>query len=208
MLNSTLPEIYLITPPITDLEKFLHKLQKVIEKNKISCVRLRLSSTKETEIIDTTLLVKKLLDKWNIPLLIENHYKIVTQLGLHGVHLTNGGQSILKVRQELGTNYIIGAFCGNSKHKALIAAENGADYVSIGPLSETKFGNEEKASIETFEWWSEVIEIPIVAEGNLDQRTIKALLKYSDFIAIGNEIWDADDFELRLNDLLLPLTQA
>ena len=124
------------------------------------------------------------------------------------MHLTNGGQSILKVRQELGTNYIIGAFCGNSKHKALIAAENGANYVSIGPLSETKFGNEEKASIETFEWWSEIIEIPIVAEGNLDQRTIKALLKYSDFIAIGNEIWDADDFELRLNHLLLPLTQA
>ena len=62
MLNSVLPEIYLITPPITNLEKFLEKLQKVIEKNKISCVRLRLSSTKDKEIIETTLLVKKLLD--------------------------------------------------------------------------------------------------------------------------------------------------
>jgi len=208
MFNSALPEIYLITPPITNLEKFLEKLQKVIEKNKISCVRLRLLSTKDKEIIETTLLVKKLLDKWNIPLLIENHYKIVTQLGLHGVHLTDGGHSIAKVRQELGSDYIIGVFCGHSKHQAIIAAENGADYVSIGPLAETKFGNEEKASIETFEWWSEVIEIPIVAEGNLDQITVKALLKYSDFIAIGNEIWDADDFELSLNNLLSPLTDA
>ena len=33
MFNSALPEIYLITPPITNLEKFLQKLQKVIEKN-------------------------------------------------------------------------------------------------------------------------------------------------------------------------------
>jgi thiamine-phosphate pyrophosphorylase len=116
--------------------------------------------------------------------------------------------NIAKVRQDIGSDYIIGVFCGHSKHQAIIAAENGADYVSIGPLAETKFGNEEKASIETFEWWSEVIEIPIVAEGNLDQITVKALLKYSDFIAIGNEIWDADDFELSLNNLLSPFTDA
>ena len=208
MLNSVLPEIYLITPPITDSEIFLYKLQKVIKKNKISCVRLRLSSTKDKEIIETTLLVKKLLDQWKIPLLIENHYKIVTQLELNGVHLTDGGHSITKVRQELGSNHIIGTFCGNSKHQALIAAENGADYVSIGPLAESKFSNDEKAPIDIFKWWSEVIEIPIVAEGSIDQITMKALLKYSDFIAIGNEIWDSDDFELTLSDLLLPLTHG
>ena len=39
---------------------YIRKVE-VIEKNKISCVRLRLSSTKDTEIINTTLLIKKLL---------------------------------------------------------------------------------------------------------------------------------------------------
>ena len=44
-----------------------------------------------------------------------------------------------------------------------------------------------------FQWWSEVIEVPVVAEGALDINMIRALAPRTDFFGIGTEIWDKDD---------------
>ena len=35
-------------------------------------------------------------------------------------------------KKSIGPNYIIGASCYNSKHLAMEAAEDGADYVAFG----------------------------------------------------------------------------
>ena len=75
----------------------------------------------------------------------------------------------------------------------------------MGPLVRNKLGNASITPIETFRWWSQFIEIPIVAEGNLNQNVIGKLISITDFLAIGHEIWGSNNFEATLEELITPL---
>ena len=95
--------------------------------------------------------------------------------------------------EELGADAIIGAHCGSSRHEGMNAGEAGADYVSFGPVGASVLGNGEIAEAELFDWWSQMIELPVVAEGGLTPALVRALAPMTDFFAIGDEIWSASD---------------
>ncbi|MDH3264394.1 MAG: thiamine phosphate synthase, partial [Paracoccaceae bacterium] len=46
---------------------------------------------------------------------------------------------------------------------------------------------------ELFKWWSEMVEIPVVAEGALTPALVADLAPVVDFLAVGEEIWREDD---------------
>ena len=106
-----------------------------------------------------------------------------------------------KARKDLGQDAIIGGFCGTSRHEGMNAGEAGADYVSFGPAGETGLGDGETAPLDLFEWWSEMIEVPVVAEGGLDPALIATLSRMTDFLAIGPEIWGDETPSTKLSTL-------
>jgi thiamine-phosphate pyrophosphorylase len=118
------------------------------------------------------------------------------------VHLSDGARSVRAARKALGPDAIVGAFCGASRHDGMSAGEAGADYVSFGPVGATALGSGTRAERELFEWWSEMIELPVVAEGALDALTVASLAPVSDFLAFGEEIWREDDAGAALSRLL------
>ena len=117
---------------------------------------------------------------------------LAERLGLDGVHLTDGQRSVRETRKTLGADAIVGAFCGTSRHNGMEAGEAGADYVTFGPVGASSLGTGDQAETDLFSWWSDMIELPIVAEGALDEAIIKTLAPITDFFGI-SEIWDADD---------------
>ena len=102
----------------------------------------------------------------------------------------------------LGPDAIVGAFCGGSRHDGLSAGEAGADYIAFGPVQGKDADDDSAAEAELLQWWSEVIEIPVIAEGNLDRAQIAALAPYTDFFGIGMETWGQDDPAAALTALL------
>ena len=98
-----------------------------------------------------------------------------------------------RVRKALGKDAIVGAWCGNSRHDGMNAGEAGADYVSFGPVGQTALGDGRIAGADLFAWWSEMIEVPVVAEGGLSEELVATLWPVTDFFGIGPEIWDRDD---------------
>ena len=82
------------------------------------------------------------------------------------------------------------------------AGEAGADYVAFGPAGRTALGSGARAERAMFEWWSEMIEIPVVAEGALDAQAVASLAPVSDFLAFGEEIWREEDASAALSLLL------
>ena len=54
-------------------------------------------------------------------------------------------------------------------------------------------GHSALAELDLFQWWSEVIEVPVVAEGALTPALIGQLAPITDFIALGPEIWSEAD---------------
>ncbi len=118
------------------------------------------------------------------------------------MHLSDAARSVRYTRKELGEDAIVGSFCGPSKHDGMAAGEAGADYVSFGPVQAKALGDGSFAPLDLFQWWSEVIEVPVVAEGALDAEMIRALTPYTDFFGIGDEIWAQDDPAAALKTLL------
>ena len=121
------------------------------------------------------------------------NFILAERLGLDGVHLTDGARQIRTARKALGADAVVGAFCGTSRHDGMTAGEAGADYVSFGPAGDTVLGDGSRAEFEVFEWWSQMIEVPVVAEGALDEDLIRRLAPVTDFFGIGTEIWGAED---------------
>ncbi|MGB4906959.1 MAG: thiamine phosphate synthase, partial [Tabrizicola sp.] len=141
----------------------------------------------------------------DVAVVIDNHLILAERLGLDGVHLTDGSRNVRKARKDLGADAIVGAYCGASRHDGMSAGEAGADYAAFGPIGETTLGDGSSAPFDLFEWWSEVIEVPIIAEGALTAELVKRFGPVTDFFAVGEEIWGADDPLTALKALLAPL---
>ncbi len=199
------PQIYLVTPPDFELSSFPKQLTSVLDIRDIACVRLALASRDEDRLSRLADAVREIAHERDIAVVIDNHVALAERLGLDGVHLTDGARGCRAARKALGADAIVGAFCGTSKHDGMNAGEAGADYVAFGPVGASELGDGTRAPIELFQWWSEVIEVPVVAEGQFDVDTVAALAPVSDFLAIGEEIWREDDPASALTRLLAPL---
>ena len=161
-----------------------------------------MATREEDQIMRTADRLRELVHARDVPLVIEDHYALVERLGLDGVHLTDGSRSVRKVRKALGDDAIVGAYCGASRHDGMNAGEMGADYVAFGPAGATALGTGERAGRDLFAWWSEMIELPVVAEGALDPATVAELEAVTDFFAFGEEVWRANDPPAALKALM------
>lgn len=205
MADADRPQIYLITPPDFDLEIFPNQMAAVLDSTDVACVRLALATKDEDRIARAADALRVVAHARDVALVIESHVLMVERHGLDGVHLTDGARSIRKVRKDLGTDAIIGAFCGITRHDGISAAEAGADYVAFGPVGDSPLGDGSKAGADLFEWWSEMIEVPVVAEGSLTADLIAKLGPVADFFGIGDEVWQSDNAAAALRSLLAPL---
>lgn len=205
MADADRPQIYLITPPDLDLAVFPDRLSAVLDSTEIACIRLSLATKDEDRIARAADALRGIAHARDVALVIETHVLMVERLGLDGVHLTDGARSIRKVRKDLGGDAIIGAYCGSTRHDGISAAEAGADYVAFGPVGETPLGDGSQAEHELFEWWSEMIEVPVVAEGALTAELVAKLGPVTDFFGVGDEIWQSEDAGKALQALLASL---
>ncbi|MBL4627661.1 MAG: thiamine phosphate synthase [Roseicyclus sp.] len=197
--------MYLITPLAFEPEVFAPQLGVLLDSMEIACVRLALGTDDEDSLARAADLCREVAHARDVPLVIERHIQLVERLGLDGVHLTDGSRSVRATRKTLGADAILGTYCAASRHDAMSAAEAGADYVSFGPVGQSGLGDGTIAEHELFAWWSQMIEVPVVAEGALDQTLIETFAPVADFFAIGPEIWRSDDPLAALRDLTAPL---
>ncbi|QFT92891.1 thiamine-phosphate pyrophosphorylase [Roseovarius sp. THAF9] len=202
MADPEQPQIYLITPPEIELARFPAILDRVLRDHEIACVRLALSTHDETALCRAADTCREVAHGQDVAIVIDTHFVLAERLGLDGVHLTDGSRTVRKARKELGPDAIVGAFCGTSRHDGMSAGEAGADYISFGPAGVSALGDGSQAEAELFEWWSQVIEVPVVAEGALDATTISQLSSMTDFFGVGDEIWREDDPSAALGELI------
>ncbi|WP_299363991.1 thiamine phosphate synthase [uncultured Paracoccus sp.] len=186
------PQLYLIAPTRVPLSDLSRMLAAVLDAYPVACLRLR-GAGEEAELGRLADLARDLAHERDVAVVIDDHVTLAARHGLDGVHLTDGPRAVRYARKELGADAIVGAFCGSSRHDGLNAGEAGADYVSFGPCGSTALGHADPVRMDLFQWWSEVIEIPVVAEGALDAALIRDLWPVADFIALGPEIWTAAD---------------
>ncbi len=202
---SETPKTYLISPPEPDPVTFGDQLSGLLDRFEIAAFRLELASSAEDQVARTADHLREICHARDVAIVLSDHYRLAAQLGLDGCHLTGGGRKVRAVRAELGHDAIVGAFCAASRHDGLAAGEAGADYVAFGPVGASALGDGRVAEPDLFGWWSDMIEVPVVAEGGLSQAHVAALADVTDFFGVGAEIWQDPEPARALATLLTPL---
>lgn len=199
-------QIYLATPTTFDLSEFNAQLAEILDEYPVVCVRIALKSDDPVDLGRAADLLRETCHARDVAIVIDDHYRMVKRHGLDGVHLTNGAKHARDARKELGEDAIVGAYCGASKHTGLTAAEIGADYVSFGPLSDDgTSGDGTIVDTELFQWWGEMIEVPVIAEGSITPETLGPIKDHIDFVTLGPEIWGGPDGPLMAMERLSAL---
>ena len=199
------PQITLITPPVLDLASFPDQLAAVMDRVEVACLRLSLATRDDDAIGRAADACRLIAHARDVAVVIENHVLFVERHGLDGIHLTDGARAVRAMRRDLGPDAIVGAFCGTTRHDGMTAAEAGADYVAFGPIGQSILGHGTSADFDLFDWWSAMIEVPVIAEGALTRDLIERFGPVTDFFALGPEIWSAQDPATALKELLAPL---
>jgi thiamine-phosphate pyrophosphorylase len=180
-----------VTPTAFAPEDFAPVLARLLDGAEIACLRLALADPDADAVARAADTCREIAHARDVPLVIEKHSGLVERLGLDGVHLSDAARSVRAARKALGADAVVGAACGTSRHDGMAAGEAGADYIAFSPVGDMGLGDAARAERDLFAWWSEMIELPVVAEGGLTLDLIESFAPVTDFFAIGPEIWRA-----------------
>ena len=92
--------------------------------------------------------------------IVRDRLELALEMGADGVHLGGGAGNVQAARAALGRERILGVSCGASRDAAMVAGEQGADYVAFGDLGKPP-GPE---VYDLLRWWSELFVLPCLAE--------------------------------------------
>lgn len=166
--------------------EFAQAIIEWLNDSRVACVRVLNDSHDNGQLKSIVDFLKRSIGEREISLLITDRIDLVPLLSLDGVHFVNPTGIVQEARRELGCDAIIGAFCGTMRHRGLLAGENGADYVSFGPVAQTGGTNVEIAQPALFEWWNKFTVLPSMAEGGIDCDHAAQIIPHADFLLIDN----------------------
>lgn len=98
------------------------------------------------------------------------------RFAVDGVQIEGTASRVAYARKRLGKDAIIGYGAGLSRPDALLAAEGGADYVMLSPVTEVE--------PDLAVWWQAVIETPLVVGGITAPDHIDSMKGVADFVLL------------------------
>lgn len=113
-------------------------------KGGVTLIQIREKDCSTRDFLNVAKEIKKITDKYNVPLIINDRIDIAKAIDADGVHLGQDDMPLSIARKILGPDKIIGISAGNIK-EALEAERNGADYLGIGAI----FYTNSKKDIDT-----------------------------------------------------------
>ena len=194
--------LYLVTDS-TGFEEneFLNKIEEAC-KYGITLLQLREKEKCGRDFLNLAFKVKKITDKYNIPLIINDRIDISMAVDAAGVHVGQSDINVKYARKLLGNNKIIGATT-KTVEEAKQAVKEGADYLGVGAIYETTTKVKTKiTSIKTLNEICNSVNIPIIAIGGLNEENL-SVLKESKIsgIAVVSAIMKAKDTKKAVGDL-------
>ena len=182
-------------------ESFFTDLESAL-KGGITCFQLREKHLSKAEFIDEARIVKRLCERYSVPLIINDNTEVALESGADGVHIGQDDGDAAEVRKIAGNRLIIGVSAHNVE-EALAAEKAGADYLGSGAV----FGSATKSNVhvlplETLKNIAEAVKIPVVAIGGINESNMMQLLGTGiDGVAVISAIFGAADIENKCKEL-------
>jgi thiamine-phosphate pyrophosphorylase len=109
--------------------------------------------------------------------------RIVSRLRADGLHINSNEFAVVDLRMSLPRDAMVGVGCGVSRHAAMEASEQGADYIAFTQKKQT--GGE-----PLIKWWNDIAEVPCVPFDAVTLEELAIMLPQKpDFIRPTDEMW-------------------
>lgn len=102
----------------------------------VDLIQLRAKKSLIVEVADLANRLHKITAEAEVPLVVNDHAEVATQVSVEGVHVGQDDDSIGTAREKAGRKIIVGKST-HSLHQARAAQREGADYIGFGPIFTT-----------------------------------------------------------------------
>ncbi|MBN1474821.1 MAG: thiamine phosphate synthase [Syntrophaceae bacterium] len=199
--------IYLVTDRSLCRGRPLTEIVRQAAEGKVAYVQLREKELPASDFIEEAREIKKILEPYYIPLIINDRVDVALVCGAAGVHLGQSDMSYSAARKKLGEKAIIGLSVDNW-HDVEEAEKLDVYYIAASPVfaTPTKTDTKEPWGLEGLKKIKQFSRHPIVAIGGINETNISDVIGAgADCIAVVSAICAADDPEIaarKLSDLI------
>ncbi len=153
--------------------------------------------------------IKTLCHKYSVPFVINDNVDIAAACDADGVHVGQSDMKIDDVRARLGRNKIIGVSAVTIE-QAIIAEQNGADYLGVGAVFSTSTKlDADTVSHKILKAICDAVSIPVVAIGGITSHNILELKGTNiNGVAVISAIFAQPDIKAATEELLLLSKEA
>lgn len=186
--------LYLVTPPSLDPASFAPLLAEALDAGDVGAVQLRLKHASDDEILRAIDRLRPVAHARDVAFILNDRPELAVRSGCDGAHVGADDMDIARARTLLG-DLQLGVSCYDSRDAAMVAGERGADYVAYGAFfpSTTK-DTVIRADPALLHWWSEMMELPVVAIGGITAENCAPLVAAgADFLAVVSAVWNHPD---------------
>ena len=196
--HTTLRGLYAITDThLIPRDRFVATVEAAV-RGGATLVQLREKDTPRAEIVRLGRAVLAVTRRYGALLIVNDHPTIAKEIGADGVHVGREDPPVAETRALLGPGVIIGASCYGDIARAVVAEQEGADYVAFGtPFpSPTKPGKRTDMTLEIFQEAKRHVHVPVFAIGGITLANAKQVIDAgADGVAIVSGVFGAPDVE-------------
>ncbi len=160
----------------------------------VTILQLREKNLPEEAFVKEAIEVKKLCEKYGVPLIINDNVEVARRSGADGVHVGMEDMAVAEIRKSVPPDFIIGA-TAKTVEQAKVAEASGADYLGVGAVfpSPTK-KNAIRITTEQLQGITGSVSIPAVAIGGISVNNVMEIRGGGMCgIAVVSAIFGADD---------------
>jgi thiamine-phosphate pyrophosphorylase len=114
----------------------LPRVAEAMLQGDVDLVQLRAKKQSLEEIVDLAGALHQITSGAGIPLIVNDHAAVASQVPIEGVHVGQDDDSIAHARKKAGHHVLVGKST-HSFEQAVAAEREGADYIGFGPIFAT-----------------------------------------------------------------------
>lgn len=188
--------LYLVSPAF-DLEAHAQALASALAAGgaAVAAYQLRLKGVADDEVLRAAHRLQPLCAAAGVAFIVNDRADLAAACGADGVHLGQEDGTVAEARRLLGPAAQVGVTCHGSRHLAMDAGEQGANYLSFGAFFPTSTKEvRHRADPRILRWWTAISPVPCVAIGGITPGNARLLVDAgADFLAVSGAVWGGPD---------------
>ena len=187
--------LYVITDCVNfDTSGLLYQTGQILEAG-ISVLQYRDKTPDASLRLERAIALQGLCRRYNTVFLINDDVELAARISADGVHIGREDTIYERCRALLGPEAIIGISCYNQLELALLAQENGADYIAFGSFFPTMTKNTGIRAYPDLLVSARLrLTVPIVAIGGITPENGAGLIEAgADLLAVVSSVYSSED---------------